>query len=110
MSPSHHLSQEPTGMSSQMHWQGMNLECTTALVSAKGADLPGNLQRLGAAIRAAREDKALSQEELAHAAGIDRSHMGKIERGERNVTLLSLIRAAGALGTTASDLLINSGL
>lgn len=47
----------------------------------------------------------LSQEALADAAGIDRSHMGKIERGERNVTLLNLTKIAAALHVRVSDLL-----
>lgn len=47
----------------------------------------------------------LSQEALADAAGIDRSHMGKIERGERNVSVLNLCRVADALNSRASDLL-----
>lgn len=47
----------------------------------------------------------MSQEALADAAGIDRSHMGKIERGERNVTLLNVLKIAAALDGRASDLL-----
>jgi transcriptional regulator with XRE-family HTH domain len=38
-------------------------------------------------------------------AGIDRSHMGKIERGERNVSVMNLIRICTALQTRASELL-----
>ena len=64
----------------------------------------------GAAIRARRLGHALSQEALADAAGIDRSHMGKIERGERNVTFLNILRIATALHCKPSDLLIESGL
>jgi transcriptional regulator with XRE-family HTH domain len=52
----------------------------------------------------------MSQETLADAAGIDRSHMGKIERGERNVTLLNLTRIAKAMGCKPSDLLASAGL
>lgn len=52
----------------------------------------------------------LSQEALADAAGIDRSHMGKIERGERNVTLLNLIRVASALQHKPSELLAAADL
>lgn len=52
----------------------------------------------------------MSQEALADAAGLDRSHMGKIERGERNVTLLNVIRLATALDCKPSDLLADAGL
>ncbi|TPE62309.1 helix-turn-helix transcriptional regulator [Sandaracinobacter neustonicus] len=65
----------------------------------------GMLTALGAAIRSARQAKELSQEALADAAGIDRSHMGKIERGERNVTILNIARIAKALSSSPSTLL-----
>jgi len=77
---------------------------------SKQYDVAGDLERIGGAIRAARNGRGLSQEALADAAGIDRSHMGKIERGERNVTLLNLLRVARALGIRASTLLLNGGL
>ena len=73
-------------------------------------DADGSLKRLGDAVRAARKALALSQEALADAAGIDRSHMGKIERGERNVTLLNVARIAKAIGCKPSDLLAAAGL
>ena len=68
-------------------------------------DKEGYLVRLGAAIREVRRKAGLSQEALADAAGIDRAHMGKIERGERNVSLLNVLRIAGALEISASALL-----
>jgi transcriptional regulator with XRE-family HTH domain len=73
------------------------------------SDADGLLVALGASIRAARAGRGLSQEALADAAKIDRSHMGKIERGERNVTLLNLARVATALGCHPSELLRQSG-
>ena len=73
-------------------------------------DADGSLKRLGEAVRAARKGRGLSQEALADAAGIDRSHMGKIERGERNVTLLIIARIAKAVGHKPSDLLASAGL
>ena len=39
----------------------------------------------GRAVRAMRLERGLSQEVLAHQAGVERSHMGKIERGELGV-------------------------
>ena len=73
-------------------------------------DADRSLRRLGDAVRAARKERGMSQEALADAAGIDRSHMGKIERGERNVTLLNVTRIAKAIGCKASDLLASAGL
>jgi transcriptional regulator with XRE-family HTH domain len=68
------------------------------------------LKRLGKAIRAERRTAGLSQEALADAAEIDRSHMGKIERGERNVTLLNLMKIAAALRMKSSAILAAAGL
>ena len=65
---------------------------------------------MGVSIRAARKAKGYSQEALADLAEIDRSHMGKIERGERNVSLLNLIRVSNALTCKPSDLLSNADL
>jgi len=78
-------------------------------VSAK-QDKDQDLVRLGAAIRARRMALPLSQEALADLAEIDRSHMGKIERGERNVTFLNILRIAKAMQCQPSDLLIDAGL
>jgi transcriptional regulator with XRE-family HTH domain len=80
-----------------------------ARVSGK-ADAGRLLEPLGAVIRASRKERGLSQEALADAAGIDRSHMGKIERGERNVTVLNLCRIAAALDTKPSALMSAAGL
>ena len=78
-------------------------------VSAK-QDLDNNLARLGESIRAKRKALELSQEALADFAEIDRSHMGRIERGERNITFLNLVRIAKAMKCKPSDLLIDAGL
>ncbi|MGD9810913.1 MAG: helix-turn-helix domain-containing protein [Sphingobium sp.] len=80
-----------------------------ARISGK-VDEQGALRQLGAAIRAARKGKGCSQEALADLAEIDRSHMGKIERGERNVSILNLIRVANALNRKPGDLLNQAGL
>lgn len=80
-----------------------------ARISGK-LDEQQQLLLLGEAIRQLRKQKQLSQEALAFAAQIDRSHMGKIERGERNVTLLSVIKIANALECKPSELLKNAGL
>ena len=55
------------------------------------------LTLLGQQIRRLREDKGYSQEEFAAFAEIDRAYFGGIERGERNVTAINLIKIAEAL-------------
>ena len=52
----------------------------------------------GKAIRSIRLDKGISQEALADLAGIDRSYMGGVERGEHNLGLINIKRIASALG------------
>lgn len=55
------------------------------------------LIELGEQIREARKAKGLSQEQLALQAEIDRSYVGGIERGERNVSFLTLVKIATCL-------------
>lgn len=78
-------------------------------VSVK-TDKDSPLVLLGAAIRARRKALQISLEALADLAEIDRSHMGKIERGERNVTLLNVLRIAKALQSKPSEILAEAGL
>ena len=52
---------------------------------------------LGQRIRARRLSKGWSQEELADRAKLDRSYIGGIERGERNITVLKLCQVASPL-------------
>lgn len=73
-------------------------------------DKDRDLVRLGAAVRARRLELGLSQEALADFAQIDRSHMGKIERGERNVTFLNILRIAKAIRRKPSELFVDAGL
>jgi transcriptional regulator with XRE-family HTH domain len=51
----------------------------------------------GRAVRRYRLRLKISQEELAARAGLDRSYIGQVERGETNISLLNLVRIAGAL-------------
>lgn len=62
-------------------------------------------QAFGAAVRALRTEQGVAQESLAHLADIERSHMGKIERGEHMPTLAIILKIARALGCSASDLM-----
>jgi transcriptional regulator with XRE-family HTH domain len=60
---------------------------------------------LGRAIRKLRAELGISQEELAHRSGLDRSYMGGVERGERNLSYSNLMKVANALGVRTSELL-----
>ncbi len=59
---------------------------------------------VGANIRARRSALGVAQERFAFEAGIDRSFMGRLERGESNATVGTLILLAKALGCTVGDL------
>jgi transcriptional regulator with XRE-family HTH domain len=58
---------------------------------------PAPALAFGAAVREKRFELGLSQEELANAAHVERSHMGKIERGEHLPNLVLILRLAKAL-------------
>jgi transcriptional regulator with XRE-family HTH domain len=62
------------------------------------------LKSFGERVRFLRQQKNLSQEALADIAGIDRTYIGGIERGERNVSLLNVKRIADAFGITIKQL------
>ena len=61
---------------------------------------------LGKRIRARRRELGMSQEGLAHEAGLDRSYVGRIERGEHNLTFISLVRLARAMGCDVAALTV----
>jgi transcriptional regulator with XRE-family HTH domain len=60
--------------------------------------------RLPAALRSLRDRKAVTQEAVAHAAGLTVSTYARIERGEADPKWSTVIRIAGALGVTAAEL------
>jgi len=63
------------------------------------------LERVGFRVRELRVAAGLTQAQLADRAGLHRTFIGSVERGERNVALLSLRRIAHALRTTPAALL-----
>lgn len=67
------------------------------------------LQEFGSRVRVERERRRLTQKELGELADLDRTYIGGVERGERNVCLLTLLRIARALGMSAADLLEGDG-
>ena len=62
------------------------------------------LVKLGGNLRKYRDSHGISQEELAHRAGLDRTYVGGVERGERNPTILSILKICDALGISLSNL------
>lgn len=55
------------------------------------------LDILGKRIRSRRRELGLSQEALAHEANLDRSYVGRIERGEHNLTFAALVKLCRAM-------------
>lgn len=62
------------------------------------------LDILGQRIRAKRKGLGMSQEGLAHEAGLDRSYVGRIERGEHNLTFVALVKLCRAMGCDVAEL------
>ena len=62
------------------------------------------LAEFGLRIRSTRSVGGLSQEELAHRAGLHRTYVSSVERGERNIRLLSILTLATVLGVDPGSL------
>lgn len=65
------------------------------------------LHTLGQRIREARQQLDMSQERLAHESGLDRSYVGRVERGEQNLSFMTLVKIAKALGQDVAALTID---
>ena len=63
----------------------------------------------GDRVRAARQDREWSQEKLAEEAGLHWTYISSCERGERNISLLNILRVAKALGVNPSQLVDGLG-
>jgi len=63
------------------------------------------LKKAGLNIRQVRKEKGMSQESLALASDLDRSYIGGVERGERNISIVNLKKIADALEIPVSRLL-----
>lgn len=59
----------------------------------------------GSRVRQLRLERGWSQERLAGVVGLDRTYVGGVERGERNVSLENIARLAAALDVRLSDLM-----
>jgi len=65
------------------------------------------LQSFGDTIRSLRKKRDISQEELAHLSDLDRSYIGGVERGERNISLINIVKITHALNISLSHLFDN---
>lgn len=61
-------------------------------------------KRFGERVRELRKKKGLSQEALALTCDLDRSYIGGVERGERNISLVNIQKIAKALGIDPKEL------
>lgn len=62
------------------------------------------LVRFGLALRNRRNNQKLTQEELANLCDLDRTYIGSVERGERNVSLINIHKIASALNIEVKEL------
>jgi len=62
------------------------------------------LVKIGNRIRELRKAKGFSQEGFAYEIGLDRTYMGSVERGERNIAAINLIRIAKTLKVEVGEL------
>jgi transcriptional regulator with XRE-family HTH domain len=60
-------------------------------------------KKFGNRVRQIRQNMGLSQEELAHLSNLDRSYVGGVERGERNISLVNIHKIAGALNISPKE-------
>lgn len=72
--------------------------------------IPKPRKSFGDAIRERRTALGLSQEALAEGVGCHRNYMGRIERGEQNITLDMMVRVSKALGSCIADLASDADL
>jgi len=61
-------------------------------------------KRFGERVRELRRQRGLSQESLALACDLDRTYVGGVERGERNISLINIHKIAQALGVKTKEL------
>jgi transcriptional regulator with XRE-family HTH domain len=69
-----------------------------------GVQLEDIKLRFGKVVRELRKQKGYSQEKLAMEAGLDRTYIGGLERGERNVSLINLEKISSALKISLANL------
>jgi transcriptional regulator with XRE-family HTH domain len=73
---------------------------------SKPSEARDNIAR---SLRRLRAKNALSQEDLAELAGLHRTYVGSVERGERNISIDNVEKLAHALNVSAADLVGKGG-
>lgn len=68
------------------------------------AEQQADLRQFGRCLAAIRKQKGWSQEKLALESGLARSYLGGVERGQRNIAVLNILRLARALGCASGEL------
>ena len=63
------------------------------------------LAYFGKKVQAIRNAQQISQEKLAELSELDRTYISSVERGQRNISILNIIKIADALGVKPSNLL-----
>lgn len=62
-------------------------------------------KKLGARIQKLRQEKGLSQEDLAFESDLHRTYISHVERGSRNITVIGLCKVAKGLGMKPAEVL-----
>ena len=81
-------------------WQAF--QCLASILAA----MPEDATAFGNAVRRLRNKKSISLDQLAELAGMQRTYLGDIERGERNPALINMLKMAKALGVPLSKLIL----
>ena len=95
------LSQFPKNVTHRRYTDSLHAANVAAMTKKRKADIR---DRFGFAVKLRREELELTQEDLAHQAGIHRTYLSDIERGSRNVSLINIERLAAALSVSLSEL------
>lgn len=81
------------------------VRCATLLVNMTSLRDKKFLKELGGRIRALRQDRGWTQQQFADQCGLHRTYIAGTERGERNVTVISLRTLAEVLRVSPGELL-----
>lgn len=77
----------------------------TILDASMGADLSDVAVKFGLRLREVRLARGISQEKLAEKAGLHRTYVSSVERGQRNISLFNIESLANALGVKMAELM-----